>query len=106
MEKAQGILQQTKQLKDKIEGYNSLVSQYEDLMTIIEMGNEEDDASMVAEAEEVKKDFLESLKNLEFLHFLQDLMTKIMPLLHFILVLVVQRPVTGFLCSTECIAVG
>ena len=64
MEKAQGILQQTKQLKDKIEGYNSLVSQYEDLMTIIEMGNEEDDASMVAEAEEVKKKFLERFEEL------------------------------------------
>ena len=64
MEKAQGILQQTKQLKDKIEGYNSLVSQYEDLMTIIEMGNEEDDASMVAEAEEVKKNFLERFEEL------------------------------------------
>ena len=64
MEKAQGILQQTKQLKDKIEGYNSLVSQYEDLMTIIEMGNEEDDASMVAEAEEVKKNFLEKFEEL------------------------------------------
>lgn len=57
MEKAQGILQQTKQLKDKIEGYNSLVSQYEDLMTIIEMGNEEDDASMVAGQKKLRRTF-------------------------------------------------
>lgn len=30
-------------------------------MTIIEMGNEEDDASMVAEAEEVKKNFFRKI---------------------------------------------
>lgn len=106
MEKAQGILQQTKQLKDKIEGYNSLVSQYEDLMTIIEMGNEEDDASMVAEAEEVKKNFLERFEELRISTLLTGPYDKTMPLLHFTLVLVVQKPVTGFLCSTECIVVG
>ncbi len=63
MDKAQGILQQTKQLKDKIEGYEGLVSDYEDLMTIIEMGKEEDDESIVPEAKDLRAKFEEKFEH-------------------------------------------
>ncbi len=64
MEKAQKTLQQTKQLRNKIEGFEKLCSDYEDLMTLIEMGNEMDDDSVVDEAKELRKDFEEEYENL------------------------------------------
>lgn len=64
MEKAQKTLQQTKQLKNKIEGFEKLNSQYEDLMTLIEMGNEMDDDSLVDEAKELRVEFEEEFENL------------------------------------------
>ncbi len=63
MDKAQAILQQTKQLKNKIEGYEGLVSDYEDLMTIIDMGNEENDESIVPEAKELRTKFEEKYEH-------------------------------------------
>ena len=57
MDKAQTTLQKTKKYKKKIEGYESLVALYEDLMTTIELGNEEDDDSLVQEARELKDKF-------------------------------------------------
>lgn len=64
MEGAQKNLQQTKQLKNKIEGYERLKSQYEDLMTLIEMGNEMDDDSVIDEAKEMRNAFLEEYEHL------------------------------------------
>ncbi len=63
MDKAQSVLQQTKQLKNKIEGYEGLVSDYDDLMTIIEMGNEEEDESIVPEAKELRAKFEEKFEH-------------------------------------------
>ena len=64
MEKAQKNLQQTKQLKNKIEGYEKLKSDYDDLMTLIEMGNEMDDDSVVDEAKEMRVKFEEEFEHL------------------------------------------
>ena len=64
MEKAQGILQQTKQLKNKIEGYNNLKETYEDMLTLIEMGNEENDESLVPEVKEMRDSFVENYEHL------------------------------------------
>ncbi len=47
----QKVLQRTKQLKDKMFMYNSLVSQYEDLFTLCEMAVEENDESILPELE-------------------------------------------------------
>lgn len=57
-EKTQGVLQQTKQLRNKLEGYNALKQKYEDIMTLIEMGKEEEDESILEEAKELKDQFL------------------------------------------------
>ena len=51
MEKSQVILQRTSALKGKVEGYNSLVSKYEDAMALIELANEDEDLSLLEEAE-------------------------------------------------------
>ncbi len=49
MGKSQKVLKQLKQLKGKIEHYNSLSAEREDLLTIIEMAEEEDDLSFLDE---------------------------------------------------------
>ncbi len=48
--RAQGVLQQLKGYKDKIEKYDRLVRDYEDCLVLIEMANEEDDEEMANEA--------------------------------------------------------
>lgn len=59
MEKSQKILQRTSNLKTKVEEFEKLKASYDDTMTLIELGNEEEDISLLdeakAELEEVKK---------------------------------------------------
>ncbi|MBR2895258.1 MAG: peptide chain release factor 2 [Oscillospiraceae bacterium] len=52
LQNSQKVLQRTKQLKNKIEQYEGLVSSWEDLTTLVEMAIEEDDASLLTEIEE------------------------------------------------------
>ena len=52
MEKSQKILQRTKALKDKIEGYRHLCAQQEDLLTLCDLAIEMEDESMLDELKE------------------------------------------------------
>ena len=52
LEKSQQIVQRTSMLKKKVEAYESLVSDYEDTLALIEMADEEGDESMVDECAE------------------------------------------------------
>lgn len=52
MEHSQKILQQTSQLKGSVEAYDKLYSMYEDTVTMLEMGIEENDESLLPEIEE------------------------------------------------------
>ena len=52
VEKAQKIQQHISRLEAKVDGQRKRESQWEDLLTICEMGNEEDDASLLPELEE------------------------------------------------------
>ncbi len=51
MEKSQKILKRTSDLNTKVDNFNSLVTQYEDSMTLIELGDEEEDLSLLEEAQ-------------------------------------------------------
>lgn len=51
MENSQKILQRTSMLKDKVESYNSLESAFYDTLTLIELANEENDLSLLEEAQ-------------------------------------------------------
>ncbi|MGN1051080.1 MAG: peptide chain release factor 2 [Acutalibacteraceae bacterium] len=51
MESSQKILRRTSNLKDKVEAYEGLVSRYEDTIALIELANEEEDLSLLEEAE-------------------------------------------------------
>lgn len=63
-EKAQKLSKESKNLKDDVETYHHLHSQYEDIMTLIEMGNEEDDAELAAEAKDEFEQFVTTLDNI------------------------------------------
>ena len=49
LENSQKVLQRTKQLQNKVAKHQKLVSQWEDLSTLVEMAIEEDDASLLPE---------------------------------------------------------
>lgn len=61
VENSQKILQRIKSLKDKVERYNKLTQEWEDVKTLCELGMEEEDDSVLSEVEEsfkkFKKDF-------------------------------------------------
>jgi len=61
VENSQKILQRIKNLKDKVERYNKLTQEWEDVKTLCELGMEEEDDSVLPEVEEsfkkLKKDF-------------------------------------------------
>lgn len=60
LENSQKVLQRTSFLKDKVNNYQSLVNRYEDTLALIELGNEEEDLSILEDAkseyEKVKND--------------------------------------------------
>lgn len=49
MDAAQKVVQKNAILKSKIENYNRLVADYHDTLTLIELANEEEDASLLDE---------------------------------------------------------
>ncbi|GHV39648.1 peptide chain release factor 2 [Clostridia bacterium] len=58
MEEAQKLLQQSKQLKNKIADFEAIKAEYEDLTTLIQMGIEEREESIIPEAREASKAFI------------------------------------------------
>ncbi len=52
MESSQKVLQETKQLKDKVDGWKALKAKWEDTLVLIELANEEEDASMLTDVAE------------------------------------------------------
>lgn len=55
---SQKILKQIKALKDKIEGYNMILQEYEEIDILIEMGIEEEDEDILFEVEEQFPEFV------------------------------------------------
>ena len=49
MDNAQKVLQKSKQLTDKIDRYKNLYTQWEDLVTLVSLGNEMEDLSVLDE---------------------------------------------------------
>ena len=57
-------MKELKNIKDTVGQVEKLASQYEDILTLIEMGNEENDESMVPEIREEYEEFVRELENL------------------------------------------
>jgi len=57
-------LQEIKILRGKVESFTKLETKYDDVCTLIELGTEEQDASIIAEATELAQDFMDGFENL------------------------------------------
>jgi len=58
------LVREAKNLKDTVELYQSLEEGYDDIQTMIEMGYEENDASLIPEIQEMLNEFQEKLEDL------------------------------------------
>ena len=63
-EKSQKTMKELKDLKGTIEQFQALKSAYEDIETLLEMGYEEEDASLIPEIESELHDFIEKFEEL------------------------------------------
>lgn len=63
-EKASASMKEVKDLKSVVERADGLSQEYEDILTLIEMGDEEEDASLIPEVEQEYKDFVEEFEDL------------------------------------------
>lgn len=61
IENSQKVLQKTKQLKDKVEKFESLAALRDDTLMVIELADEEEDASMLSEVEAAAKEIRETI---------------------------------------------
>ena len=60
---SQKLLQEVKALRGQADGFEKLQNLYDDALTLIEMGLEESDASVVGEAEETAQAFMDGFDN-------------------------------------------
>ena len=63
-ELSQAKMKELKNLKDDVETYAHLTEQYEDIETLLEMGYEENDASLIPEIQEALEEFEEIFENI------------------------------------------
>ena len=63
-EKASASMKEVKDLKSVVERADGLSQEYEDILTLIAMGNEEEDASLIPEVEQEYKNFVEEFEDL------------------------------------------
>ena len=63
-ERSTKIVKEAKNLKDTVEGFQKLEEEFEEIGLMIEMGNEENDPSLIPEIDEMLKDFQEKLESL------------------------------------------
>jgi len=64
-ENSQKILQKTKSIKDKLDRYRSIVSEWNDLQTLCELGIEENDAGVIIEVGDALKKLKDDLDKLK-----------------------------------------
>ena len=63
-ERSAKLVQEAKNLKDTVELYHGLEQRYEDIQVMIEMGNEENDASVIPDVEEMLAELEHNLEKL------------------------------------------
>lgn len=65
LDNSQQVLSRTKQLKNRIEEYDALATKYDDAMTLIELAQEEEDASVLGEIEGLRNSFFAKLDEMK-----------------------------------------
>lgn len=71
-DKSQEAMKELKSLKNIIDGFHKLESAYEDIETLLEMGYEEEDASLIAEIETELNTFIEQYETLRISTLLSE----------------------------------
>ncbi|HWT76169.1 MAG TPA: peptide chain release factor 2 [Mobilitalea sp.] len=69
-ERTQKLMKELKNLKDTIEDYGQLKTKYEDVQTLIQMGYEENDESLLPEIEEAMNIFITDLEDMRLKNLL------------------------------------
>ena len=105
-EKSQHPMKELKTLKSSFEKYNELEQGLEDAKTLIEMADEENDASLIPEVENEINSFEEKLENLRIETLLSGEYDKDNAILTLHAGAGEQRPATGVRCFSECIQDG
>ena len=65
MDKAGKVLQKIKSLKDKVQGFNEIKDMWEDLTTLVQLGMEEDDESVLDEVKSGYETLSDSIDNMK-----------------------------------------
>jgi len=65
LDNSQQVLSRTKQIKNRIEEYDALTTKYDDAMTLIELAQEEEDASVLGEIEGLRNSFFAKLDEMK-----------------------------------------
>lgn len=65
MDKAGKVLQKIKSLKDKVQGFNEIKDMWEDLTTLVQLGMEEDDESVLDEVKSGYENLSDSIDNMK-----------------------------------------
>lgn len=106
LEKAQKVQQRVKQLRDKIEGQQRRKTQWDDLMTLCELGNEAEDETLVPEVEEGFAKLEAEIEEASCPLCSPASMTAPMPSSPFTPARAAPRPRTGRRCSSACTPAG
>jgi peptide chain release factor 2 len=64
-EQSTKLVKEAKSLKDTVEAYRYLESEYEDIGTLIEMGYEENDESLIPEIEQMLNEFVDGVEQMK-----------------------------------------
>lgn len=72
MERAQKVMKEQSALKDVLESFGKLRTQYEDVETLLDMGYEENDESLIPEVEAALQEFEEAFEKLRLGTLLSD----------------------------------
>ena len=105
-EVSQQVMKELKGLQDSVKEIEKLYSDYEDMLLLIEMSEEETDEETVQEIEEELSRFEEKFEELRISTLLTDLMTATMRSLRFTPGRAAQSPATGRGCCTACTRAG
>lgn len=71
-DKAQGLMKELKSLKDTVDAYYQLKTQYEDVETLIQIGYEENDPTLLPEIEEALEVFAQKMDELKLKTLLSE----------------------------------
>ena len=105
-EVSQKKMKELKSMKDDVATYASLTTQFEDIETLIEMGYEENDATLIPEIEEMLTELRRRTMPSAQRRFCPASTMGTMPLCRFMRARAVRSPVTGQQCFTACIHVA